>query len=483
MTLITPNDFRAGRAWGWGAAGLMFALAVGGWPCCMACAGQSPAAKAGVVTAPGNANVAAGRLNFVNDVVPVLTKFGCNSGGCHGRGSGQNGFKLSLFGFDPAADYAALVEEGLGRRISPTAPDESLMLMKATGKIPHGGGVRFDDTSDAYKLIRRWIAEGTPWTDEHDPTLVGILVEPAEQIMTPEANQQLKVTARYSDGSTRDVTATSRILQPAAVAVANFIRGAGPFLRRKRGRDRHGALLGHRGRVAADGSVCRGQQRSRRPRFEPKNFIDRLVQEKWTKLGLAPSLAASDAVFVRRAYLDAIGTLPTPQEVREFLADPSPDKRDKLVDRLLERPEYAIYWAQQWGDILRNKQISADHKPNSTKFAEWLRNAFAQNMPYDKFARELIAVSGKVEDHPQMDWYRQLNSNENRVEDTSQVFLGHAGVLRPLPQSSIRAHLAKRLLAVRRVFCQSRRDDVRPGENRRPQGRWRCEESAHRPDR
>ena len=158
--------------------------------------------------------------------------------------------------------------------------------------------------------------------------------------------------------------------------------------------------------------------------FEPKNFIDRLAQEKWRKLGLAPSPASSDAEFVRRAYLDAIGTLPTPQEVRDFLADAAADKRDRLVDRLLERPEYAVYWAQQWGDILRNKQISGDHKPNSLKFAEWLRAAFAQNMPFDKFARELIAVSGKVEDHPQMDWYRQLNSSENRVEDTSQVFLG-----------------------------------------------------------
>ena len=144
----------------------------------------------------------ASHLNLIIDVVPVLTMYGCNSGGCHGRGSGQNGFKLSLFGFDPEADYAALVEEGLGRRISPTAPDESLMLLKATGKVPHGGGVRFsDENSDPYRLIRRWIAEGTPWIDDHDPTLVGIQVQPEEQIMTAGASQQLKVTARYSDSS------------------------------------------------------------------------------------------------------------------------------------------------------------------------------------------------------------------------------------------------------------------------------------------
>ena len=370
--------------------------------------------------------MAPAHLNFVNDVVPVLTKYGCNSGGCHGRGSGQNGFKLSLFGFDPPADYAALVEEGLGRRISPTALDESLMLLKATGKVPHGGGVRFDENSDAYKLLRRWIADGTPWITEKDPTLIGIQVQPEEQLMSAGGNQQLKVTARYSDNSTRDVTAICEYFsgQPSRLTVsfgglAHSTGEQGDAI----------AMVRYMGivavaRLTVPYASTPASSAASPASFEPKNYVDRLAIEKWHKLGLAPSPAADDAVFLRRAYLDAVGTLPTPQEVREFLADTSPDKRDKLVDRLLERPEYAIYWAQQWGDILRNKQISGDHKANSLKFAEWLRTAFAQNMPFDKFARELIAVSGKIEDHPQLDWYRQLNSNENRVEDTSQVFLG-----------------------------------------------------------
>ena len=158
--------------------------------------------------------------------------------------------------------------------------------------------------------------------------------------------------------------------------------------------------------------------------FEPKNFVDRLVLDKWRKLGIAPSATCTDAEFIRRSSLDAIGTLPTPAEVREFLADTAADKRERLVDRLLARPEYAAFWAQKWGDILRNKQLDAAQKDNSVKFTAWINKAFAENMPFDKFARELICVTGKIEDQPQMDWYRQLNNNQNRVEDTSQVFLG-----------------------------------------------------------
>jgi len=367
-------------------------------------------------------------LNFVNDVVPLLTKYGCNSGACHGRGTGQNGFKLSLFGFDPAADYAALVDEGDGRRISWTAPDESLMLLKPSGKVPHGGGVRFDLDSAPYRELRQWIADGTPWGDKDDPTLKTIEVEPAERILAAGADQQLKVVARYGDGSTRDVTATAEYfsLQPShlTVSVDGMVRSLGE-------KGDAVVMVRYMGIVAVSRMVVPyappSADKSPDPLasgFEPKNYIDRLVLEKWRKLGLGPSPSASDAVFLRRAYLDAIGTLPTPKEVREFLAETSADKRDRLVDRLFDRPEYAAYWAQQWGDILRNKQGDGTHKSDSVKFEDWLRDAFAKNMPFDKFARELIAVSGKLEDHPQMDWYRQINTMQNRVEDTAQVFLG-----------------------------------------------------------
>ena len=268
------------------------------------------------------------------------------------------------------------------------------------------------------------------WANEHDPTLKTIEVDPAERILAVGGNQQLKVVARYSDGSTRDVSPTAEYfsLQPThlTVAVDGLVRSLGEkgdaiVMVRYMGIVAVSRMVVPYAALSADKSPDKAASG-----FAPKNYVDRLVLEKWNKLGLSPSPSASDAVFLRRAYLDAIGTLPTPKEVREFLADTSADKCDRLVDRLLERPEYAAYWSQQWGDILRNKQVDGSHKAESQKFADWVRDAFAKNMPFDKFMlRETdCRVCGKIEDHPQMDWYRQLNSTENRVEDTSQVFLG-----------------------------------------------------------
>lgn len=364
------------------------------------------------------------QLSFNNDVLPLLTKFGCNSGSCHGRGSGQNGFKLSLLAFDPAADYAALVEAGGGRRISWTAPDESLLLLKATAAIAHGGGSRLATDSVAYQLLHQWIAQGTPWGDASEPTLTGIDVQPAEQLLQPGETRQLMVTARYSDGSTRDVTALAEYFSQRPthleVSASGLIHSLGE-------KGESVITIRYMGIVAISRMAvpyAAHPAESLYAAFDPKTFADQLVLAKWRQLGLVPSPSTGDAEFMRRAFIDAIGTLPAPQEVRDFLADTSPDKRDRLIDRLLDRPEYAVYWAQRWGDVLRNKQVGGEHKEHSRKFALWLLDAFAQNMPFDKFARELIAVTGKLEEHPQMDWYRQLNSPQYRVEDTCQVFLG-----------------------------------------------------------
>lgn len=394
--------------------------------CALALTSAAMQAVAGDAAAPAPATSAVERqpMNFVNDVLPLLIKHGCNSGGCHGRGSGQNGFKLSLLGFDPAADYAALVEDGLGRRVSWTSAEESLMLVKATGQIAHGGGVRFDTDSPAYQLLLRWIEAGTPWGNADDPTLAAIDVAPAERLLASGDSQQLQVTARYSDGGTRDVTALAEYFSPRPthleISGSGLARSLGPpgdsvvtvrylgVVATARLPIAYHAPLGDEAYAA----------------FQPQTLPDRFVLEKWRQLGLAPSATAGDAEFHRRAFLDAIGTLPTPQEVREFLADTSADKRERLVDRLLDRPEYATYWAQQWGDLLRNKQLDGAQKDNSQKFTAWLREAFQRNMPFDQLARELLTVTGKLEDHPQIDWYRQVNTSQNRVEDTCQVFLG-----------------------------------------------------------
>lgn len=371
-----------------------------------------------------SADTSEGGLSFNNDVLPMLTKFGCNSGGCHGRGSGQNGFRLSLLAFDPAADYAAITEEGSGRRISWTAPDESLLLLKATAAVPHGGGLRFAADSAAYRLLRDWIAQGTPWGEANEPALAAVDVQPAQRVLAAGDAQQLTVTAKYSDGSARDVTALAEFFSQHP----NHLQVSGGGLVKSAGEKGEGIVsVRYMGIVAVSRFTI--PYSSEVPEalyaaFEPKTFVDKLVLEKWRQLGLAPSPQATDAEFLRRAFIDSTGTLPAPEEIRAFLTDTSPDKRDRLIDRLLDRPEYAVFWAQKWGDVLRNKQVGAEHKDHSQKFALWLRDAFAQNMPFDRFARELIAVTGKLEERPQIDWYRQLNSPQNRVEDTCQVFLG-----------------------------------------------------------
>jgi hypothetical protein len=363
-------------------------------------------------------------LSFRYDVIPVLNKSGCNTGTCHGKASGQNGFKLSLFGFDPENDFAAIVEEGLGRRVSQTAPDTSMLLMKATARAPHGGGQRFAVDSDPYGLLRKWIADGTPWGSDREPAFVGMKVEPAERVLGPKGEQALSVTARYADGSTRDVTQMAEYFTQKPTLLQVDDRGV---VRTLEERGEGTVMVRYLGAVASARITV--PYRTDLPEkayagFEPRGFIDRLVLKKWRTLGIVPSAMATDAEFLRRATLDVTGALPTPQEVRDFLADSSADKRDRLVDRLLQSDRYATFWTSKWGDLLRNKQPSAEFKDSQVAFAGWIRAAFAKNMPYDQFARELLTVTGERSKFPQIDWYRQLYTPQNRVEDISQTFLG-----------------------------------------------------------
>ena len=364
------------------------------------------------------------RPSFRLDVEPILTRAGCNGGGCHGKASGQGGLKLSLFGFDPEQDFAAIVQEGLGRRVAQGAPESSMILLKATARLPHGGGQRFANDSEPYRLLRRWIAEGTPWGGDSEPTFLGIAVEPAEVMLAAKDERTLCVTARYSDGATRDVTATAQFTsqKPALVQVDD--RGVARTLGERGEGTVAVRYLGAVASVRVLVPFRAGLPEGAYAGFEPRNFIDELVLKKWRKLGIAPSPASRDAEFLRRVTIGLTGALPTPAAVREFLADPAPDKRDRLVDRLIDSDRYAAYWASRWGDLLRNKQQAGTFKESSAKFADWLRESIAANMPFDRFARELLAVTGTRAEHPQIDWYRQLNSSQNRVEDVSQVFLG-----------------------------------------------------------
>jgi hypothetical protein len=364
-------------------------------------------------------------LHFTNDILPFLSKHGCNSGGCHGKAIGQNGFKLSLYGFDPAFDYQALVHESRGRRVSPAAPDDSLILLKAAGGMAHGGGVRFAADSAAYKTLKTWIEQGVPQGAADAPAAVKLEVSPAQHLAGGAGEQPQKVTAQYSDGSSREVTALARYDSQNAelmtVSTEGLVRTTG-----KGGEAhvmiRYGDLVATARVIQPVGPVLAD---SIYAAFEPKGFIDELVLAKWKLMHLEPSGAASDEEFLRRVFIDALGALPSPTEIRDFLADAAPDKRDRLIDAVVERPEFADHWAHRLGDLLRNRVGDSNEKANTVEFAKWIRQSLVENKPFDQFVREILTVSGKrKEGNPQMDWWRWAINNENRVEDTAQAFLG-----------------------------------------------------------
>ena len=325
-----------------------------------------------------------GRFNFENDVEPVLSRHGCNSAGCHGKAEGQNGFKLSVFGFDPAADYAALVKEARGRRVFPAAPDYSLVLRKMSGRIAHGGGVRVPAGSADYDTLRDWIAAGAPFGRPTDAKTAAVRVEPHERVLAPGGKQQLRVIARYSDGREADVTALAKFLSNndglASVDADGLVTaGDAP--------GEAAVMAGFMNQVDVFRVVVpRAEHIDHYPSVPENNFIDRLVFAKLRKLNIVPSDLCDDAEYLRRVYLDVIGTLPTMDEARRFLDDRRPDKRARLVDDLLERPEYADYWALQWSDLLRVDRQALGPK-RAYAYYRWVRESMASNMPFDQFAR------------------------------------------------------------------------------------------------
>ncbi len=362
-------------------------------------------------------------VRFELDVLPILTRAGCNAGACHGKARGQNGFQLSLLGFDADFDYTAIAEEARGRRVFPAAPEHSLLLRKPTGQVSHGGGKRLELGSADYEVLHRWIAEGMPRKTAGAPMLERIAVEPAERILANHAEQQLLVTASYSDGTTRDVThlATFQSNESAIAAVRpDGLIKAGPV-------PGEAAIMA---RFMQKFAVCNvaipltgtvpAELYARLPR---SNFIDGHVWDKLQRLGITPSEPAGDATFLRRAYLDVIGRLPTPAETRAFLADGAPDKRRRLVDQLLERPEYADYWANKWADLLRPNPYRVGIKAVYNLDA-WLREAFRRNKPYDQFVRELITAQGSTFRQGAVTVFRDRRDPAEITPMISQLFLG-----------------------------------------------------------
>jgi hypothetical protein len=366
--------------------------------------------------------IVTGDVNFELDVMPVLTAAGCNAGACHGKARGQNGFALSLLGFDAAFDFSAIVEEGHGRRVFPAAPENSLLLRKASLRIPHGGGERLKPGSLEYETVRRWIASGMPRASANAPTLDRVTVEPDEHVMPAGSSEQLKVLAHYSDGSVRDVTRLTNFTsnEPAVVSVADGLVKAGSLPGEATLTIRYmNNIVPWNTAIPIAGSVD-AQLYAQLPR---QNFIDDLVWSKLQTLAIVPSVPAPEHTFLRRAYLDVIGRLPSPDETRAFLADTSPSKREELVDALLAQPEYADYWANKWVDLLRPNPYRVGIKPTMA-FDAWIREAFRENRPYDQFVRDLVTAQGSAWRNGAATLFRDRRTPDEITPVISQLFLG-----------------------------------------------------------
>ena len=358
-------------------------------------------------------------INFANQVVPVFTKLGCNSGGCHGKSGGQNGFRLSLLGFEPAEDLEHLVKESRGRRLFPAAPDQSLLLTKATGLLPHGGGKRLEPDSRDYQLIRRWIAQGMPYGKSSDPTVSRIEVYPLERTMARGGDQQLVVTAHYTDGTSEDVTASAQY--DSNDKDLGQVDGSG--LVRIVGRTGDVAtMVRYQSQVAVfRASVPFGAEVRSLPPI--RNFIDELVFKKLKIMGMPASEICDDTSFIRRATLDIAGRLPTVEETQQFLKDTSANKRDYLIDTLVDSPDYADYFANKWSALLRIRRTSDTQARANFGFSGWIRDSLMENKPYNQFISEILTASGDMSENPPATWYRQVRDTTSQLEDSAQLFM------------------------------------------------------------
>lgn len=362
-------------------------------------------------------------VNFPNRVVPIFTKLQCNSGGCHGKSGGQNGFRLSLLGFEPQEDYEHLTREARGRRLNLSAPDLSLLLQKGAGVVPHGGGARMETDSNNYRFIRRWIAEGASYGDPEASRVSEIEVFPRARMMGPDSRQQLVVIARYTDGSTEDVTATAQY--EANVAEMAEVSDRGLVTTTDQTGD-VAVMVRYQSHVAVfRATIPLGAPIETMP--AEHNFVDQKVFKKLRLLGLPPSETCDDATFLRRVTIDIAGRLPTAEETAAFLADRDAAKRDRRIDQLLASADYADNFAKKWAAILRNKRVTSagdDGRHGTYAFHAWIRQTLHQNRPYDEFVRGVLAASGDAQESPGVIWYRAVRDANAQAEDAAQLFLG-----------------------------------------------------------
>ncbi len=383
-----------------------------------------PAAKEVLAVKSGAGSATSAQsISFLRDVLPVLNRAGCSAGACHAKAEGQNGFKLSVFSYDPRGDYDAIVKSARGRRVFPSAPDESLLVQKPTTAIDHEGGRRFEAGSEIHQLLGQWLREGMAYRVANEPDLKRITVSPAERIYSRGAEQPLKVEAHYSDSSRRDVTSLATFasndpdvaaVSEAGVVKVGTITGQGVIVARYMG-------------LVADSQITVPAERvlpaSQYAALPQHNFIDGLAYAHFQRLGLFPSELCSDAEFLRRAKLDAIGVLPSADEVRAFMADPAPDKRRQLIARILDEPAYADYWATKWADLVRPNPDRVGLK-SVFILDQWLRQSFRENKRYDQFVREILLAEGTNHQDGPAVIYRDRREPADRATLFSQLFLG-----------------------------------------------------------
>ena len=362
------------------------------------------------------------RRSFEFGTLVALSKQGCNSGACHGSPSGKGGFRLSLRAFDSKLDELTLLQEGFRRRVNSLDPEQSLLLQKPTMQLPHGGGLKMRPTDPAYIVLRDWIADGCPLDDPEQPRCVKLQVHPSggRVLRWPAHTQQLVVHAHFSDGSMSDVTPLA-VFSNSDTEIATV--------------DETGFVVGHdRGEAtilvrylehieSSSMTFIRDIEGFVWNNVAPHNYIDELVDDKLRQLQFVPSDLCSDEEFFRRVYLDIVGGLPAPEEIQALLTDTTEDKRSRLVDRLLESPEHAKFWALKWGDLLRltRQKVGSDAV---FKYHRWLERGIAENMPYDRFATELLTASGSTHGNPAANFYRTATDTNDCVESISQIFMG-----------------------------------------------------------
>jgi hypothetical protein len=358
-------------------------------------------------------------VSFSREIIPLLTRAGCNQGACHGSQHGRGGFKLSLLGFDPVFDYSQMVQSAEGRRVVLSEPERSIILLKPTLTMEHGGGERFKVGGPEYNLLKRWLEDGAPEPGAKDPDVTSLEIWPPRRVLVPGEQQQLLVRAIWKDGRREDVTANARFdsLNDGIAAVTP----AGLVTAKAKGETHIMVRFG--GQAAVARMTLPYAHLRQYPETARNNYLDDKLLAKWKDLGLVPSPLCSDEDFFRRIHLDTLGTLPSPADIKAFLADKSPDKRQKAIARVLTRPEFVDFWALKWGDLLRINRDFLNER-GMWSFHNWLRASLRDNRPLDAMVRDIITAEGSTFTEGPANFFRVGNSPADWSETATQVFLG-----------------------------------------------------------